>query len=58
MFPPTFPGGWCRPQNDGAGLRATTLTLYAQYLLQQGNKSAVTSNLYTLDGSRNGGAIK
>jgi len=24
-----FPGGWCRPQNDGPGLRAITLMAYA-----------------------------
>eukprot|EP00929_Paragymnodinium_shiwhaense_P040513 TRINITY_DN2114_c0_g1_i2.p1 TRINITY_DN2114_c0_g1~~TRINITY_DN2114_c0_g1_i2.p1 ORF type:complete len:319 (+),score=91.45 TRINITY_DN2114_c0_g1_i2:1-957(+) len=25
-----FPGGWCRPQNDGPGLRAITLMAYAE----------------------------
>jgi len=25
-----YPGGWCRPQNDGPGLRAITLMAYAE----------------------------
>ena len=24
-----FTGGWCRPQSDGPGLRASTLIMYA-----------------------------
>lgn len=31
-----FTGAWCRPQNDGAGLRAIALIKYADVLLKAG----------------------
>ena len=33
-----FSGPWCRPQNDGPGLRAITLISYANQLLDEGNE--------------------
>eukprot|EP01062_Namystynia_karyoxenos_P021365 TRINITY_DN1812_c0_g1_i6.p1 TRINITY_DN1812_c0_g1~~TRINITY_DN1812_c0_g1_i6.p1 ORF type:complete len:589 (+),score=203.07 TRINITY_DN1812_c0_g1_i6:77-1768(+) len=33
-----FTGGWCRPQNDGAGIRGGTLGLFALKLLATGDK--------------------
>lgn len=54
-----FPGSWCRPQTDGPGLRAATLTLFANYLLDNGQKDYVLQYLWTGNQSRyNGGAIK
>jgi glucoamylase len=55
-----FDGSWCRPQNDGPGLRAITLMFYAEELLEADAKdSFVTENLWTGDSSSlNGGAIK
>lgn len=52
-----FDGGWCRPQNDGPGLRAIALTIFANELLAAGDKDFVAQNLWTT-GSLNGGAIK
>jgi glucoamylase len=50
---------WCRPQNDGPGLRASALMMYADTLLGSGRGDYVTEYLWTGDGSdRNGGAIK
>jgi len=34
-----FSGGWCRPQNDGPGLRSRTLIEYAEALDKAGGKS-------------------
>lgn len=54
-----YAGGWCRPQNDGPGLRATALMMFANTLINEQNDSAfVSENLWTGDGSKNGGAIK
>ena len=33
-----FSGPWCRPQNDGPGLRAITLISYANQLLDEGKE--------------------
>eukprot|EP00052_Salpingoeca_macrocollata_P003348 m.35368 g.35368 ORF g.35368 m.35368 type:complete len:459 (+) comp13237_c0_seq2:1233-2609(+) len=52
-----FQGGWCRPQNDGAGIRATTMIMYANDIMAD-QKDYVTKYLWTSDGSYNGGAIK
>ncbi len=52
-----FTGGWCRPQNDGPGLRAITLVHYAQELIAAGNKAYVQQNLFG-PSAPNGGAIK
>eukprot|EP00428_Durinskia_dybowskii_P064609 CAMPEP_0170364694 /NCGR_PEP_ID=MMETSP0117_2-20130122/5512_1 /TAXON_ID=400756 /ORGANISM="Durinskia baltica, Strain CSIRO CS-38" /LENGTH=509 /DNA_ID=CAMNT_0010619215 /DNA_START=1 /DNA_END=1530 /DNA_ORIENTATION=- len=54
-----FSGSWCRPQNDGPGLRATALILAANSLIAAGEKDYVTQYLWTGDNSKyNGGAIK
>jgi len=53
-----FAGGWCRPQNDGPGLRATSLMMFANTLIDQNDSTFVSENLWTGDGSKNGGAIK
>lgn len=51
--------GWCRPQNDGPGLRATTLMMYANSLFANGRASYVTNYLWTGDNNKyKGGAIK
>lgn len=41
-----FSGGWCRPQNDGVGIRAGTLSLLGLKLIQDGQKDFVTSNVW------------
>jgi glucoamylase len=53
---PVFDQGWCRPQNDGPGLRAISLI---QYATKQGAASSeVTQYLWTGDESKyHGGAI-
>eukprot|EP00756_Hemistasia_phaeocysticola_P037207 Hpha_TRINITY_DN16684_c0_g5::TRINITY_DN16684_c0_g5_i2::g.181344::m.181344/K01178/SGA1; glucoamylase len=33
-----FSGGWCRPQNDGVGIRAGTLSLFAMKLVDEGGQ--------------------
>lgn len=54
-----FTGGWCRPQNDGPGLRAITLITYANELLKNGSSSIVSRFLWTgSDSANQGGAIK
>lgn len=54
-----FTGSWCRPQNDGPGLRALTLTLYANTLMKNGKTDYVKENLWTGDMNKlNGGHIK
>jgi glucoamylase len=52
-----FSDGWCRPQNDGPGLRAISLMIYANSL---GTDSDIVKNLlWTGDSNvNNGGAIK
>lgn len=37
-----FSGAWCRPQNDGPGLRATALILAANLLIASGQSSYAT----------------
>ena len=49
-----YTGGWCRPQTDAPGLRATTLSLYANVLIAAGHTDVVQRYLWT----GNGGAIK
>ena len=41
-----FDGPWGRPQNDGPGIRATTLARLAQTLLDQGREDLVRRELY------------
>lgn len=53
-----YVGGWCRPQTDGPGLSSGSLILFANLLLDAGDDSYVYQNLWTKDGSKNGGAIK
>ncbi len=53
-----YVGGWCRPQTDGPGLSSATLIKFANLLLDNGQDSYVYQNLWTKDGSKNGGAIK
>lgn len=50
-----YTGGWCRPQNDGPGLRAISLMIFAEAQLAAGNSDYVAANLWTTDGA---GAIK
>jgi len=51
-------GGWCRPQTDGPGLTSTSLIMFANLLLDDRQDTYVYQNLWTKDGSKNGGAIK
>jgi glucoamylase len=52
----SFPGAWCRPQNDGPGLQAIT---YANRLMDSGKEDFVRQYLWTGDdNSHNGGTIK
>lgn len=54
-----FTGGWCRPQNDGPGVRATTLIIFANFLAQQGQLQFVQQYLWTgNDNIKQGGIIK
>lgn len=53
-----YTGGWCRPQTDGPGLRATTLSLYADVLIAAGRTDLVKQYLWTGSSSYNGGAVK
>jgi len=54
-----FSDPWCRPQNDGPGLRATALILAANSLIADGQSDYVKQYLWTGDSSKyNGGAIK
>lgn len=54
-----FSSGWCRPQNDGPGLRAYALILAAKSLIAAGETSYVQQYLWTGNqNSYNGGAIK
>ena len=40
-----YTGGWCRPQNDGPGLRAITLINFANYLNKIGDNNFVNDYL-------------
>lgn len=51
-----YEGAWCRPQNDGPGLRAISLMIFANSLLEQGESDYVKANLFGSD-APNGGAI-
>jgi len=55
-----FTDPWCRPQNDGPGLRATALMIAADSLIADGQSDYVKQNLWTGDASDSlhGGAIK
>lgn len=53
-----YTGAWCRPQNDGPGLRAISLIMAADTLASNGEGDFVAQYLWTRDGSLNGGAIK
>lgn len=54
-----FSGAWCRPQNDGPGLQATSLIMAARSLIAQGEMDYVKQYLWTGSNSQyNGGAIK
>jgi glucoamylase len=54
-----FTDPWCRPQNDGPGLRATSLMIAAQSLIDAGEMEYVKQYLWTGDDTiLNGGAIK
>jgi glucoamylase len=41
-----FTGSWCRPQRDGPPLRATALTLYANWLIQNGQTAKATEQVW------------
>lgn len=53
-----FTSPWCRPQNDGPGLQATSLILLGNYLLDNGETDFVKQYLWTGSSAYNGGAIK
>eukprot|EP00604_Paraphysomonas_vestita_P001615 CAMPEP_0174822320 /NCGR_PEP_ID=MMETSP1107-20130205/14978_1 /TAXON_ID=36770 /ORGANISM="Paraphysomonas vestita, Strain GFlagA" /LENGTH=338 /DNA_ID=CAMNT_0016040921 /DNA_START=553 /DNA_END=1566 /DNA_ORIENTATION=+ len=54
-----FTGSWCRPQNDGPGLQATTLMMFADTLIANGQSDYVKQYLWTGDSNvYYGGAIK
>jgi glucoamylase len=54
-----FSGAWCRPQNDGPGLQATSLIMAAHSLMAQGETDYVKQYLWTGDANKyHGGAIK
>ena len=54
-----FTEPWCRPQNDGPGLRATSLIIFANTLSNNNETDYIKSNLWTgNDNDKNGGAIK
>jgi len=41
-----FTDGWCRPQNDGVGIRAGTLSLFGLRLLKDGQSGLVKSAVW------------
>lgn len=41
-----FTGAWGRPQRDGPALRTTALTIYANYLIANGNSAKAASNVW------------
>jgi glucoamylase len=41
-----FTGSWDRPQHDGPSLRATTLTIYASWLIANGQKAKATEKVW------------
>jgi glucoamylase len=41
-----FTGSWGRPQPDGPALRATTLTIYANWLVANGQKAKATEKVW------------
>jgi len=43
-----FAGGWCRPQNDGPGLRGRTLAEYGLALVKEGRLKFVQEHLWSL----------
>lgn len=54
-----FTDPWCRPQNDGPGLRAKTLAEYGIWLLQNGQADLVKTYLWTGNISvHHGGLVK
>lgn len=53
-----FSGSWCRPQNDGPGLRATSLIIAANSLIASGQLSYVKQYMWTGSSAYHGGAIK
>jgi len=54
-----FSAGWCRPQNDGPGLRAITLMIAAESLMDNSETPYVQQYLWTGNpNSYHGGAIK
>lgn len=54
-----FTGAWCRPQNDGPGLQATALMMFADTLIANDQSDYVSTYLWTNDPTEYyGGAIK
>lgn len=53
-----FSSAWCRPQNDGPGLQATSLIMFANSLIARGESNYVSLYLWTGNSNYNGGAIK
>jgi glucoamylase len=43
-----YTGGWCRPQTDGPGLRARTLSNYGNVLVKAGLKDKAKADVFPL----------
>jgi glucoamylase len=43
-----YTGGWCRPQTDGPGLRARTLSHYGSALVKAGSTDQATNDVWPL----------
>lgn len=43
-----YPGGWCRPQTDGPGLRATTMAIWGTILGKKGMADEVRNKVWPL----------
>lgn len=50
-----FRGSWCRPQNDGPGLKALALIDFANMLLDEGDSETVKKYLWTGNPAQQGG---
>jgi len=43
-----YSGGWCRPQNDGPGLRANTLAKWGAILMKNGKEDQAKNEVWPL----------
>eukprot|EP01006_Ploeotia_vitrea_P032266 TRINITY_DN64532_c0_g1_i2.p1 TRINITY_DN64532_c0_g1~~TRINITY_DN64532_c0_g1_i2.p1 ORF type:complete len:516 (-),score=19.61 TRINITY_DN64532_c0_g1_i2:46-1593(-) len=53
-----FEGEWCRQQNDGPGLTATALIMYANTLISNDNFDFIKKHLWRVEDDKITGAIK